>query len=55
MVVRRGDKWCVIHAHPKKAGSKTDKPEGSVIKCFRSKKDAIKMHQAILFSEGRIK
>lgn len=25
---------CVLHGHPKKPGSKTDKPAGSVIKCF---------------------
>jgi len=47
-VERRGKKWCVVHGHPKKAGSKTDKPEGSIIKCFDTKKEADAMHRAIM-------
>jgi len=34
MVVKKGNAWCVVHGSPKKAGSKTDKPKGTVIKCF---------------------
>lgn len=55
MVRKIGNKWCVLHAHPKKEGSKTDKPEGSVIKCFSSEKMAIAMHQAILISQKKVK
>lgn len=53
MVVKRGDKWCVIHAHPKKPGSKTDKPIGAIIKCFPTKTQADAMHRAISISEAR--
>jgi len=52
-VVKRGNKWCVIHAHPQKTGSKTDKPLGSVIKCFPTKQQAVKMHTAIVISQAR--
>jgi len=48
MVRKRGNKWCVLHGHPKKKGSKTDKPMGSVIKCFSTKKEAMAMHRAIM-------
>jgi len=47
--------WCIIHAHPRKKGSKTDKPPGSIIKCFATKKEADKMHQAILISQQKRK
>ena len=54
-VVKKGDKWCVVHGHPKKPGSKTDKPEGSIIKCFpgtpEGKKQAEAMHKAIIISK----
>jgi len=54
-VVKRGDKWCVIHGHPQKPGSETDKPDGSVIKCFpgtpEGKKQAEAMHKAIIISK----
>ena len=52
-VVRRGSKYCVVHAHPPRPGSKTDKPIGTVIRCFDNKKDAEKMHQAILISQAK--
>lgn len=52
-VVQRGSQWCVVHGHPKKAGSKTDKPKGSVIKCFASRARAMAMHTAIRLSQLR--
>jgi len=52
-VVKRGNKWCVVHAHPKKPGSTTDKEPGTVIKCFPTKKEAEEMHRAILISQAR--
>ena len=55
MVTKRGNKWCVVHGHPQKKGSKTDKPEGSIIKCFKSKKKAEAMHTAIILSQKRRK
>jgi len=57
MTVRyiEGKGYCVLHAHPQKPGSKTDKPEGSIIKCFKTKKEADEMHVAILISQGIIK
>lgn len=51
-VVKRGNQWCVVHGHPQKPGSKTDKPEGTVIKCFSTKKQADAMHRAIMANEG---
>lgn len=48
-VEKRGNKWCVVHGHPKKGPR--DKPKGSIIKCFPTKKQAIAMHQAILISQ----
>ena len=53
MVVKRGNKWCVVHAHPQKKGSKTDKPEGTVIKCFGTKAEADRMHRAILANQNK--
>lgn len=56
-VVKKGDKWCVIHGHPKKPDSKTDKPAGSIIKCFpgtpEGKRKADAMHAAIIISKIR--
>ncbi len=55
-VVRRGSRWCVVHAHPKKPGSTTDRAPGTPIKCFtgpNAKQRAIKMHQAILISQAK--
>lgn len=51
MVIKRGNKWCVVHGSPQKAGSKTDKPKGSVIKCFDTKAEADAMHRAIIISK----
>ena len=50
-VVKRGSQWCVVHGHPKKAGSKTDKPKGAIIKCFPTKSEADRMHKAIIISK----
>lgn len=55
------NKICILHGHPKKSGSKTDKPPGSVIKCYSfqeyGKDNAIKkayaMHSAIVNSQER--
>ena len=52
-VETRGGRYCVVHGHPKKKGSKTDKPKGSIIKCFKDKDKARKMHTAIVLSELR--
>ncbi len=46
-VEKRGNKWCVVHGHPKKPGSKTDKPKGSVIACHDTEKEAEAQHAAI--------
>jgi len=51
IVVKKGDQYCVVHGHPQKPGSKTDKPEGSVIKCFSTKAEADAMHKAIIISQ----
>ena len=61
MVVKRGDSWCVVHGPPQKPGSKTDKPIGSVIKCYSIKeygeegarKRAEAMHKAIVISQSK--
>jgi hypothetical protein len=53
MVVRRGSKWCVVHAHPKKPGSTTDRAPGTIIHCFPTRAQAERMHQAIGISEAR--
>lgn len=50
-VEKRGDKWCVIHGSPITPGSKTDKPIGSIIKCFPTKAQADRMHKAIIISK----
>jgi hypothetical protein len=63
MVKKVGNQWCVLHAHPQKEGSPTDKPAGTPIKCWSvkefgddgAKKRAVAMHRAIQFSEGIIK
>ena len=54
-VIKKDGKYCVIHGHKKKEGSKTDKPKGSVIKCHSSKEKARKQHIAILLSKLRRK
>jgi hypothetical protein len=51
----------VVHGHPQKPGSKTDKPEGSTIKSYSFEKygkaqaiqKAHAMHYAIMMSEKR--
>ena len=64
MVVKKGNSYCVVHGHTQKKNSKTDKPAGSVIKCFSfnpntkgseasAKDKATKMHKAILISESK--
>lgn len=58
-VEKRGGSYCVIHAHPKKKGSKTDKPEGTAIHCYsiekygdkEAKRKADAMHFAIVSSQ----
>lgn len=49
--------WCVVHAHPQKPGSSTDKPPGSIIKCFphttEGHERALAMHRAIMAQETR--
>jgi hypothetical protein len=51
MVVKKGNKYCVVHGSPKKKGSKTDKPKGTIIKCFDTESEALKMHRAIEISK----
>ena len=61
MVTIESDRACVRHAHAQKAGSKTDKPVGTVIKCYLfstyGRKKAIEkahaLHYAIVMSERR--
>ena len=55
MIKKVGKMWAVVHAHPKKRGSKRDKPKGTVIKKFKTKKAAYKMHRAIASSQARRK
>lgn len=43
-VVKRGEKWCVIHCHGEE--------EGEVIKCFSTKAEAEAMHRAIQAQKG---
>jgi hypothetical protein len=58
-VERRGNAYCVVHGHPMKPGSKTDKPEGTAIKCYSieefgeagARKKANAMHYAIAMSQ----
>ncbi len=55
-VEKRGSRWCVVHGHPQKSGSKRDKPVGSVIKCFSgpdAKQKAFAMHTAIIASQKK--
>ena len=62
MIEKKGNRWCVVHGHPKKKGSKTDKPKGTIIKCYsfnpkikgseaRAKAKANKMHAAIMIQK----
>lgn len=59
MVTIESDRACVRHAHKPKVGSETDKPIGTVIKCYSFEKygkdNAIKkahaLHYAIILSE----
>lgn len=61
MVKVYDDKACVLHGHPQKPGSPTDKPEGTPIHCYSfaqyGKEKAIKkaqaMHYAIAISQKR--
>jgi len=46
----------VFHGSPRKAGSKTDKPKGALIKAYfgaRARTKAEKMHRAIQISKAR--
>lgn len=52
-VEKRGSKYCTVHGHPKKAGSKTDKPPGSVIACHDTRKEAESQRTAIRLSKLR--
>jgi len=48
------DCYSVVHGHPKKEGSKTDKPKGAIIKEFcgpGAQQKAGAMHQAITESQ----
>jgi hypothetical protein len=44
-VVKRGEKWCVVHCHP-------DGSVGETIKCFPTKPEAEAMHRAIQAQKG---
>ena len=59
MVEKRNGKWCIVHGHTQKKGSKTDKPRGAIIHSFpgtpEGKKQAIAMHTAIYLSQQREK
>ena len=52
MIVKKKGGWAVVHAHPQKAGSKRDKPIGTVIKVHKTKKAAVSHHNAILISQA---
>jgi len=54
-VKKRGSKYCVVHGHAKKKGSKTDKPKGSTIACHDTKKEALAQHRAIMASKKKKK
>ncbi len=43
----------MVHGHPQKQGSLTDKPAGTVIKCFDSEEEAESMHKAIIISQAK--
>ena len=47
--------YATVHAHAKKKGSKTDKPKGSIIAKFPTKKQAIAQHRAIAISMNKNK
>jgi len=56
MVVQRGTKWCVVHAHPKVPGSTADRAPGTPIKCYSgpdAKRRAEAMHRAIQISQAK--
>lgn len=53
-VEKRGNNWCVVHGHPETGGPR-DKPIGSIIKCFPTKKEADRMHRAIIISQMKNK
>ena len=40
--------WGVFHGHPKKKGSKTDKPKGALIAKHKTKAQALAQHRAIM-------
>jgi hypothetical protein len=52
-VKKTNSKWAVVHGHPKKKGSKTDKPKGAVIKSFKTKAEADRMHRAIMANKAK--
>ena len=62
-VEKRGAYWCTVHGSPQKPGSPTDKPKGSIIKCWSiekygdegAKERALKQHQAIAISQAKAK
>lgn len=54
-IKKKGGKHCVVHGSPKKKGSKTDKPKGTVIACHKTKKAAVAQHQAIAISKKKRK
>ena len=64
MVEQRGSAWCVVHGHPRKPGSKRDKPMGTVIKCYyytpgskrsnnAAKRKALALHRAIMAQRNK--
>lgn len=48
-----GSMWAVVHGHPKKKGSKRDKPKGTIIAKHKTKKGALAQHRAIMASKKR--
>ena len=42
-IVKRKSKWCVVHSHPPN--------EGKIIKCYPTRKEALKLHRAIMWSK----
>ena len=53
MIEKIGNKYCVLHGHPRKEGSKTDMPMGTIIKCFDTYEEALAMHRAITISQTK--
>jgi hypothetical protein len=51
MIIKRGNEWLVVHGHPKKKGSKTDQPKGTVIGRHKTKAAAQAQHRAIMASK----